>query len=120
MCDSLTSFHFSWLNINRADSILYAFPITIMQSFDIFSKIGGSMKVRVYAPFIFCDSNVVDDDGFMELPEGAILKDVYKELKITPMLRRLFFCNVNYKRVKMSQKLKDQDVISFFSAITGG
>ena len=44
------------------------------------------MKVKVYAP-LFGDTSSLDDNGYLELQEGARLRDVYRILKI-PMLVR--------------------------------
>jgi hypothetical protein len=78
------------------------------------------MKVRVFPPPLFCDASVVDEDNFMDLPEGATLIDVYKGLKIPIVMRKILICTVNYKKEKMNKKLCDQDVINFFRLSTGG
>ncbi len=77
------------------------------------------MKVRVYAP-TFCSFKHVDEDGYMTLPDGATLSDVYKKLGIPLVFRRLVFSSVNYKREEMNAKLKDGDVISFLLPFSGG
>lgn len=78
------------------------------------------MKVKVYAPPVFCDDSVLDEANCLELPEDAKLKDVYQRLKINPLLRRLLICTVNQKRCKMNHQLKENDSISFFSPVAGG
>ncbi len=77
------------------------------------------MRVRVHAP-AFADHGALDDKGFLELPEGAALRDVYRRLRINPLLRPLILCAVNYKLERPSCRLADGDVISFFSAAGGG
>jgi molybdopterin converting factor small subunit len=78
------------------------------------------MKVQVYPPISFCDPSVLDDDNCMELSENAVLRDVYKKLKIPFIMRKLLFSTVNHKRSKMDTPLKDGDIISFFSLMAGG
>ncbi len=77
------------------------------------------MKIKVYASG-FCSFEHIDDDGFMSLPEGASLNDVYKKLRIPFLLRKVLFAAVNYEQVKLSTKLKDGDVVSLISARAGG
>jgi molybdopterin converting factor small subunit len=78
------------------------------------------MRVKVYAPSFLCDASTIDENGTMELPENATLKDVYKKLRIPFIYRKLMFCTVNHKKEKMKKKLSDQDVISFISIMAGG
>lgn len=77
------------------------------------------MRVRVY-PGPFCKADVLDDDGYLYLDEGATLNDVFKLLKFPFPLRMMKLCTVNYEVVKMTTKLKDGDVISFFAPLAGG
>lgn len=78
------------------------------------------MKIRVYAPIIAADTEPLDDRGFLELPEGSSLKDVYKALKIPRVLRRILICTVNYRLEKLSRELEDGDTVSFFGPVAGG
>jgi len=55
------------------------------------------MKIRVYAP-AFADHGEIDEKGFLELADAAALRDVYRKLKINPLLRPLLLCAVNYQR----------------------
>ncbi len=77
------------------------------------------MKVIVY-PGAFCDFQHMDDDGCMELEEGATLGDVYKKLKVPVALRVIGTLLVNYERAGIRKKLKEGDVISFFATLSGG
>jgi molybdopterin converting factor small subunit len=77
------------------------------------------MKVKVYAP-AFCSFKHIDEDGNMVLPDGASLNDVYKKLRVPLPFRKLLFSAVNYRRVKLSTKLKDGDVVSFLAPLSGG
>ena len=78
------------------------------------------MKIKVYAPVIAADTEVLDDYGCLELPPDSALRDVYKSLKIPWALRRILLCTVNYRLEKLSKKLEDGDSVSFFGPITGG
>jgi molybdopterin converting factor small subunit len=75
------------------------------------------VRVRVYAP-AYADHGALDEKGFLELPEGAKLRDVYRALKLRPLAR--IFCLLNYERAKSGVPLKDGDVVSFFSVVGGG
>lgn len=77
------------------------------------------MKIRVYAS-AFCSFKHIDEDGCMELPEGAVLKDVVRKLRIPAIVSKLMAVSVNYQKVGMRTKLKDGDVVSFISNIGGG
>ena len=77
------------------------------------------MKIRVYAAS-FCSFEDIDENGYMVLPEAAILDDVYQKLKVPWLFRKIVFATVNYKRVGLKTRLKDGDVVSFFSALGGG
>jgi molybdopterin converting factor small subunit len=78
------------------------------------------VKIKVYAPVITADTEVLDDHGCLELPPDSILRDVYKTLKIPWALRRIIICTVNYRLEKLSKKLEDGDSVSFFGPVTGG
>jgi molybdopterin converting factor small subunit len=77
------------------------------------------MKVRVYPP-AFADESALDREGFLEIPEGAVLDDVFAALHIGFPLKHFLFCFVNYERVKLSTPLADGDEVSFFSLASGG
>ncbi|MBT3226869.1 MAG: hypothetical protein HN580_18265 [Deltaproteobacteria bacterium] len=77
------------------------------------------MKIKVYAP-LFGESELLDDNGYLELPEGAILRDLYKKLKIPLLLRNGIVCQVNYERCKANKKLADGDTVSFIGPLSGG
>lgn len=77
------------------------------------------MKVKVYAP-MFGDTGQLDDNGYLELNEGASLGDLYKRLKIPLLLRNSLVCMVNYERSRRSRKLAENDVVSFIGPLSGG
>lgn len=77
------------------------------------------MKIRVYAP-PFADFRHVDQNGDLELEEGSALKDVFTMLKIPFAFGVVLFCKVNYGKASLDMKLKEGDVVSFFSPLAGG
>ena len=77
------------------------------------------LKVKVHAP-AFCSFKPIDEDGYMTLPDKAKLNDVYKKLRVPLPFRKLLFSAVNYRRAKLSTKLKDGDVVSFLAPLSGG
>jgi molybdopterin converting factor small subunit len=77
------------------------------------------MKVRVFAS-VFGNDACLDEDGYLELPEGARLDDVFAALKIPFPLKRLPLCLVNHAKAKPSTPLADGDVVSFISLVAGG
>jgi molybdopterin converting factor small subunit len=77
------------------------------------------IRIKVYAP-LFCSFKHIDESGYMTLPDGAILNNVYKKLRIPFPLRKIMFASVNYKGGGLKVKLKDGDVVSFFSGLAGG
>ncbi len=77
------------------------------------------MNVRVHASG-FCSFEHINEDGFMSLPEGASLNDVYKKLRIPFLLRKVLFASVNYEHVKLNTKLKDGDIVSLLAPLAGG
>lgn len=77
------------------------------------------MKVRVTAP-PFCDHKLIDDQGFLELAEGAKLGALYKILKVPIPIRPIMITSVNYDRSKQGRILKDGDDVSIFWPLSGG
>jgi len=77
------------------------------------------MKIKVYAP-LFGDTGPLDENGYLELPDGTRLRDLYKKLKIPLLLRNAIVCQVNYERCKASRKLVDGDIVSFIGPLSGG
>ena len=77
------------------------------------------MKVKVYAAS-FCSFKNVDENGYMTLDENAVLNDVCKNLRIPLPLRKLMLPSINHRIMPLKTRLKDGDVVSFFSGLGGG
>lgn len=77
------------------------------------------MKIKVYAP---SNSNheALDDNGFLELPEGSTLKDALKKIGVNALSARILLCRVNYEKSSLNRKLKDGDTVTFFTPLSGG
>jgi molybdopterin converting factor small subunit len=77
------------------------------------------MRVKVY-PGPFCDTDHIDEDGFMDIKEGAVVADVIKKLRFSLPIRMLGLYMVNYQKAKLDTKLKEGDIISIITPIAGG
>jgi len=77
------------------------------------------MKIKVY-PGPFCNLNALDEDGFIEMEEGAVVGDVLRKIKYPILLSKLGLFTVNYSPAKAGTKLKDGDIISIITPIAGG
>jgi molybdopterin converting factor small subunit len=77
------------------------------------------MRIRVYAPR-FADHARIDEDGFVQMPDGATLDDLLKNLRIPFRPGAAIFCTVNYRRVPRSTMLKDGDTVGFLALVSGG
>jgi len=69
---------------------------------------------------MFGSTDSMDDNGYLELPEEAVLGDVYKKLKIPLPFRNSLVCSVNYEPGKVRRKLVDGDIVSFIGPLSGG
>jgi molybdopterin converting factor small subunit len=77
------------------------------------------MRVKIYAAG-YCSFDYIEDDGFMDLPDGATLNDVFAKLGIPRLFRRLPFAAVNYVQAKPGTELVDGDVVTLIGAVSGG
>ncbi|MEN6595452.1 MAG: MoaD/ThiS family protein [Clostridiaceae bacterium] len=67
-----------------------------------------------------CDRSKIDERGWMQLPDGATLKDALKSVKCSGAIAKLLLASVNGERVPFSTELKDGDVVGFFMLCMGG
>lgn len=77
------------------------------------------MRVKVY-PGPFCSTDALDEEGFIELQDGATVGDVLKRLKYPLPLKLMGLYMVNYKKAKQDTMLKDGDTISIIAPMAGG
>ena len=77
------------------------------------------MRVRVYLPPL-ADSTVQDEQGMVELPDGATLDTLLRRLRL-PFRRGVArLCMLNHRPASLADPLADGDVVSFFSLFSGG
>ena len=77
-----------------------------------------TIRVKVYLGALG-DASILDEQGMLELSEGATVKDACRALRIPPLLRRLPV-TVNHYPAQISQALHDGDSVGFWSLIAGG
>lgn len=77
------------------------------------------MRIRVYAPPVG-DYTRIDEDGFVSLPEGATLDELFRVLRIPLRRGAVLFSMVNHEKSKLSRVLRDGDTVSFLGLVSGG
>lgn len=77
------------------------------------------MRVQVFVP-AFAKIELLDDDNFIELNEGCSLRNLQRKLRVPLIYRPFVSCLVNYEKVSFSTKLKEGDVVSFYTVVSGG
>jgi sulfur carrier protein ThiS len=77
------------------------------------------VRIRVYLP-PYLNSDRVDEHGYVEIEEGSRLKDLFKLLKVPFPLAAVHLCRVNYDKADLHRQLQDDDIVSFYSLISGG
>jgi molybdopterin converting factor small subunit len=77
------------------------------------------IKVKVYLP-PYLERAQLDKDGFALIEEGSTLGDLFKMLRVPFPAGAVHLCRLNYEKVSLKQRLKDGDIVSFFSLISGG
>jgi molybdopterin converting factor small subunit len=66
------------------------------------------------------DRSKLDERGWVELPDGATLKDALRLVHCSALVAKLLLASVNGERVPLSTLLQDGDVVGFFMLCTGG
>ena len=79
----------------------------------------NSMKVKVIPP-AGCDRSALDERSWADIPEGSTVRDVLKLIKCSPVKAGLLMVSVNGERTSLGTELHENDVVGFFSLITGG
>lgn len=77
------------------------------------------MRIKVI-PFPGMRTKAIDDYGWMELPPGARLRDVTRALRVPGLVAQFFQIHLNGLKVPLDTELKDGDIVSFFSIVSGG
>jgi len=77
------------------------------------------MRIKVFPPH-GCDRSALDERSWMELPEGATVRDVLKLIRCSPVKAKLLLVSVNGERSGLDRVLHDGDVVGFFFPVSGG
>ena len=77
------------------------------------------MRVKIFPP-MGKKLHHVDERGWIEVRDGATLREVLKKAGVSPVLARIFMVQVNSEPQSMDTVLHDGDMIGFFSLVTGG
>lgn len=77
------------------------------------------IRVKVCAPPM-CDQSALDERGWLYLPDGAVLKDALKAIRLPRAAAKLLLVSVNGIRAPMDAALSDGDVVGFIWLATGG
>ena len=77
------------------------------------------MRIKVFPPMVGRLKNT-DERGWLEIGEGATLREALKKAGVSPAAAKIFMVRVNSEVRSMDAALHDGDVIGFFSLITGG
>lgn len=77
------------------------------------------IRIKVYMP-PYLNSSRLDESSYLELEEGATLRDLFHKLQIPFPVGTVQLCRINYDKARLSDPLKDGDTVSFFSLISGG
>lgn len=77
------------------------------------------MRIRVFPP-MFIEAKGLDEEGYIEVPDGISLKKLMKIIKVPVTLAPLLMCSVNYRKVKVKEELREGDVVTFINIVSGG
>ena len=77
------------------------------------------MNVKVYAPG-FLSLGQTNSQGYLSIPQGATLSDLYHFLSFPEAFRLSFYCCVNDEKAGWDLSLKEGDQVSFIFPISGG
>lgn len=77
------------------------------------------IRVKVHPP-AWCRVDKLDERGWLDLPEGAVLKDVLKVIHLSRPVAALMRVSVNGVVSAPSTRLENGDVIGFFALFSGG
>lgn len=77
------------------------------------------MRVKVFPPH-GCDRSALDERGWVELSDGATVRDVLKLIRCGPVKAKLLLVSVNGVRSPLEKELHDGDVVGFFFPVSGG
>ena len=77
------------------------------------------MIIRVY-PGAMVKGEGLDEDGYIEMVEGASVAQLIAIVSVPLFLRPLLIVSVNGRTVKKNHVLLDGDTVSFLTPLAGG
>ncbi len=77
------------------------------------------MRVKVLPPH-GCDRSALDERSWVELEEGAQVRDLLRLIRCSPLKAKLLLISVNGERSPLTRTLRDGDVVGFFFPASGG
>ena len=77
------------------------------------------MRVKVFPPH-GCDRSMLDERCWIEVPEGTTVSDLLRRIRCSKLKAKLLLVSVNGVRAPLNTKLRDGDIVGFFSLATGG
>lgn len=77
------------------------------------------IRVKMFAP-AWASYQKIDERGWLELQDGAHLKDALAAIRMPGVMGKLFHAAINGEVMPLETELHDGDVIGFFSLMTGG
>lgn len=77
------------------------------------------IKIKVY-PGPLCNSDALDEDGFIQAEEGTTVGDLLRQIGCPKTVERAGLFTVNQRRTKTNMKLNDGDVLSIIAPVAGG
>lgn len=77
------------------------------------------MRVKVFAPY-FSDRSKLDEEGWLELPDGADLGNTLQAIRVPKWAARMLMASVNGVSSPLDTQLYEGDRVSFITLIAGG
>lgn len=78
-----------------------------------------TIRVKIYPP-PFCSFKHLDERGWLTMKKGSTLSDALRLIKMPKGLAKIMMVKLNGLSEKMDTVLENEDVIGFFSFISGG
>ncbi len=78
-----------------------------------------TIRVKIYPP-PFCSFKHLDERGWLTMEKGSTLADALRLIRMPKGLAKVMMVKLNGLSEKMDTVLENEDVIGFFSFISGG
>jgi molybdopterin converting factor small subunit len=77
------------------------------------------IKIKVY-PGPLATADILDEDGYVLVEEGATVGALLKELRVPKFVALVGLYTVNHRQTKTSTKMNDGDILSIIAPPSGG